>query len=544
MKRSPVAIIGISEYDNLGVGYLSAVLTEGGFKTRMINLRRSNTDILRILKKLDPQLVGFSVIFQYHIDLFKNLIDYLRKKCINCHFTAGGHYASLKPRELFDYIPQLDSIVRFEGEYTLLELVNCLQTGTDWRQIESISYKYNGKIITNSLRPLERDLDKFPFPTRAPLKKFVFEKKIATIIAGRGCIHNCSFCNIRKFYSQSPGLLKRLRRPEMVVKEMKYLVTKKNCSIFFFLDDDFPLRSASDADWVTRFCNELKGNNLVGKIMWKICCRPDEVNIELFEFMKSHGLFQVFLGIEDGTDIGLKRLNKHMTVAETLEGIKTLRELEIEFDFGFMLFQPWTTYTSLNKNLDFLREICTDGYTPVTFLKLMPYYETKIEKELLKEGRLKVTPGIRDYEFKEDSLNQYCDFIISCFKEWLRHPEGVANISKWGRNYYSIYNHYFGIDADAMKLKRNFTKILSDSNLFILNTLKEFSEIFESGRYGKSMTDYLNDYKEQTWLKHKAFRSQIQNNLYKLLDLPLIHFFSKFYPESAKNLGSQFIIRS
>ena len=544
MKRRHIAFISINEYDNLGVGYLSAVLSAAGFETRMIGLDRDNADILKILKKLDPLLVGFSVIFQYHIDLFKDIIVYLRRKGINCHFTAGGHYASLKYQELLEYIPSLDSIVRFEGEYALLELVNCLKTDTDWKQIESISYMDNGKIMTNRLRPLERDLDKFPFPTRAPLKKFVFEKKIATIIAGRGCIHNCSFCNLRAFYSQPPGPIKRLRKPEMVVKEMKYLDTKKNCSIFFFLDDDFPLRSAREPDWVIRFCNELDENNLTGKIMWKICCRPDEVNKELFKMMKNHGLFQVFLGIEDGTDTGLKRLNKHMTIKESLEGIKTLRELEIEFDYGFMLFQPWTTYRSLNENLDFLRQVCSDGYTPVTFLKLMPYYETKVEKELLKEGRLKVTTGIRDYDFKEDSLNQYYDFIINCFKEWLRHPEGVANISKWGRDYYSIYTHYFGKDADAIKLKRNFTKVLSDSNFYILNILKELSVIFKSGQYKSNMSDYLNDFKEKTWLKHQSFRNRIQNNLYKLLDLPLRHFFSKLYPESPINLDSNYIIRS
>ncbi|MCJ7446628.1 MAG: B12-binding domain-containing radical SAM protein [Bacteroidales bacterium] len=544
MKMRPVVLVAINEYDNLGVGYLSTVLSAAGFETRIISLDRNNADILKILRKLDPQLVGFSVIFQYHIDLFKNLIGYLRKKGVNSHFTAGGHYASLKYQELFEYIPFLDSIVRFEGEYTLLELVNCLQTGTDWRKIESISYKDNGKIITNRLRPLEKDLDKFPFPCRAPLKKFVFEKKIATIIAGRGCIHNCSFCNTRKFYNQSPGPVKRLRKPEMVVKEMEYLVTKKKCSIFFFLDDDFPLRSDQEPDWIIRFCNELKGNNLTGKIMWKICCRPDEVNKELFELMKSHGLFQVFLGIEDGTDIGLKRLNKHMTVAKSLEGINTLRKLEIEFDYGFLLFQPWTTYKSLNENLNFLGKICNDGYTPVTFLKLMPYYETKVEEELLKEGRLKITPGIRDYDFQEDSMNQYYDFIINCFKEWLRHPEGVANISKWGRNYYSIYNHYFGKDTDAMKLKRNFTKILSESNSYILDTLRELSVIFKSGEYKRDLHDSLNDLKEKTWLRHQSFKSRIQNNLGKLLDLPLMHFISKIYPESIKNLDSHFIIRS
>ena len=121
--------------------------------------------------------------------------------------------------------------------------------------------------------------------------------------------------------------------------------------------------------------------------------------IRPFEMMKSNGLFLVFIGIEDGTDSGLKRLNKHMSVSRSLAGINTLKKLEIGFDFGFMLFQPSTTFRSLNENLDFLEKICGDGYTPLTFIKLMPFYETRIEKELFAEGRLKSEPGNLDYDF-------------------------------------------------------------------------------------------------------------------------------------------------
>ena len=367
-----VVLIAVSHYDNLGTGYLSSVLSSAGYRTRIINAFRQNYEIFRTIKSLDPLLIGFSVIFQYHIDVFRDIAGYLRGKGINCHFTAGGHYASLKNRELFELIPDLDSIVRFEGEYSLLELIRCLHKGSDWRQVRSISYRDGGEIIENSLRPLEKDLDRFPFPFRSPLKKVVFERKMATIIAGRGCIYNCSFCNIRKFYSQPPGPLKRIRKPEKVVEEMLFLYNKKNCSIFFFLDDDFPVRSADSPDWVIRFCNGLKKNDLSGDIMWKICCRPDEIDRELFEMMKRNGLFRVFLGIEDGTDHGLKRLNKNMKVAESLRGIWILRDLDIDYDYGFMLFQPHTTFRSLKENLGFLGHICENGCTPVTFLKLMP----------------------------------------------------------------------------------------------------------------------------------------------------------------------------
>ena len=184
------------------------------------------------------------------------------------------------------------------------------------------------------------------------------------------------------------------------MRKSSYLYHKKNCSVFLFEDDDFPVRTVNGSDWLEKFCNELKGKNLADKIMWKINCRPDEVDYEKFALMKKQGLYLVFLGIDDGTDSGLKLLNKHMTVAQSLKGINTLKKLEIGFDYGFMLFQPASTFGSVNHNLDFLRQLCSDGTTPVSFLKLRPYCDTRIEMELKKEGRLKGTrlSGLRFFQ--------------------------------------------------------------------------------------------------------------------------------------------------
>ena len=257
MKKHTVVFIAGTDYDNLGIGYMAAVLSDSGIETKVVDFRKRKAEILKIIKRIDHLLVGFSILFLNHIDEFIDLAGYLRKGGIRCHFTAGGHYASLKSEELFELIPWLDSIVRFEGEYTLPELVKCINSGTDWKKVESLAYMENGNIVFNSIRPLEKDLDTFPFPLRSPLKNFAFKKKFATIIAGRGCIYDCSFCNCRKFYCLPHGPVKRNRKPEMVVKEMEYLNKTKNCSVFLFQDDDSPVKSKLQPDWVERFCNEL-----------------------------------------------------------------------------------------------------------------------------------------------------------------------------------------------------------------------------------------------------------------------------------------------
>jgi radical SAM superfamily enzyme YgiQ (UPF0313 family) len=534
MKSRPFVFITLKEYDNLGIGYMISLLKERGYVTKVIDINKNKTTIHRILKNLDPQLVGFSVVYQYYITRFIELVDYLRSKGINCHFTAGGHYASLKYEELFEYIPYLDSIVMFEGENTILELAGCIQNGEDWREIKGITYKDKGKIVKNTPRPFERDLDRFPFPFRSPLRTYAFELKFATIIAARGCVNDCSFCNTKKFYSQAEGFVKRIRRPEMVVKEMKMLNSKYNCSVFLFMDDDFPMKTSHGHEWILKFCNELERAGLKGKILWKINCRPDEVDEDRFKLMKKHGLFLVFLGMEDGTDAGLKRFNKKMTVEKTLKAVNILKKNKIGFNYGFMPFHPYTTYKSLNENLDFLKLICCDGYTPVTFLKMMPYYETRIEKELIKEGRLKVSIGKRDYDFLDNSLNHYYDFITDCFGEWLRATHGLENIANWARNYSLVYLHYLDVTPDGMKLYRKIRRTISESNLYLLDSMKELALIFESDQYKKN-NQLLESYRGNIKIKHNYFKKTITETTAKLLSLveyqQIKAYVEKFVPE-------------
>lgn len=519
MKKTALVFIAMREYDNLGISYMAAILSEAGFETDIIDVSNKKEEILEKLNDLNPLIVGFSVIYQYHIAQFTKLIRFLRQSGIKSHFTAGGHYASLKYEELLNLAPSLDSVVRFEGEYTLRELTICLSNGNDWKNIESLAYVNQGKIIANPLRPLEKDLDRFPLPIRRILPEYAFGKKFATMLGGRGCVHNCSFCNLNEFYRPFPGSVKRTRKPEMVVNEMEYLFREKGCSVFLFQDDDFPVKSSNGSGWIDKFCSELKSRGLSDKIMWKINCRPDEIEEKSFAMMKNNGLFLVFIGIEDGTDAGLKKLNKNMTAERCQTGINTLKKLEIDFDFGFMLFQPDTNFRSLNENLNFLQELCGDGFSPVSYLKMMPYYATRIEKELLAEGRIKGPPGFRDYDFIDDSMNHYFDFITSCFIEWFRQTDGVANISKWARNYIAVCSHYFKLTPALPILSVELNKIISESNLFFIDSMKTLAVIFESGKYKNEKLKELKSYKRNIKLKHENIKKQINRNMSNLLVL-------------------------
>jgi len=493
MRNRSVVFIAFEERENLGIGYLASVLAEAGFKIYILDFRKDLAEILKDLQSLDPLIVGFSVIFEYHIFEFRDLINSLREKHVNCHFTAGGLFGSLKPDELFQLIPTLDSIVRFEGENTMLSLANYLGSGKDWRSISGLSYKQDESVIHNPFRSLEPDLDHFPLPIRPDPKKYALETTYATLLAGRGCVHDCTFCNIRDFYGQPPGPQKRVRDPLKVVEEIEYLYLKKGVEVFLFEDDDFPVIYKGRTEWVKSFCVALDNRNLTGKIMWKINCRPDEIDPYAFDLMQQHGLFRVYLGIDDGTDLGLSSINKKMKVSDHLKGIQILKALGIEIDYGFMLFQPDTSYSSLNENLEFLELICKDGYMPAAFMKMMPFMGTRIECELREQGRLKGKPGFFDYDFLEKSLDDFYAYTMEGFDSWINLNNGYSNAAKWAANFLSVYAFFNRKHAGIQKLEQDLRTNVSTANSFLISTMKELSGVFQSGQYLYEKDPVLSD---------------------------------------------------
>jgi len=503
MVHKSVVFVAFQERENLGIGYMHAVLSRAGYDVHVIDIRKERTEVLKELKELDPLLVGFSVIFENYIYDFQELIGYLRTEGITCHFTAGGHFASLRPAELLEIAPELDSMVRFEGEHTILDLVNHLHRGRDWHRVTGIAYRHNGSMVNNPLRALEPDLDLFPYPLRPELKTYALGKKFTTLLAGRGCIYHCAFCDIREFYGQPPGTVKRIRNPERVVEEMAYLYENHECRVFLFQDDDFPLRVNRTARWVDDFCRSIEDRKLKGEILWKINCRPDEVDRALFELMKDHGLFKVYLGIEDGTDSGLRKMNKQLKRSHHLEGVRILKDLGISIDYGFMLFQPSSTYRSINENLDFLEQICGDGYMPVFFLKMMPYLATRIEKDLREQGRLKGRPGFLDYDFLDPTLNDFYAFIGEHFHTWFHDPGGLNNYFKWVVTYIQVYDFFYGKAPWMLERFDQITQLTAEANRFIIQTMRDLSVLYSSGSNHKKDRQLMEEIKNSIEQKHK-----------------------------------------
>ena len=496
--RGKVSFIAYQDQENLGIGYLTSMLLAKGFDVEIIDFRLPKEEILRQLKKADPLIVGFSLIFQYYVEKLRKLVQYLREHSVACHFTVGGHYPSLRYYEVLNIIPDLDSVVRFEGENTICELAEGLIAGKDWRKIKGMAYRLHDKPVSNELRPLIKDLDTLPFPFREKGKEYkCMDKVYHTILASRGCVRNCSFCSIRKFYGTPRGQIRRTRSPYNVSKEMQKLYTEYKTRIFLFQDDDFFLPGRLGEKWVLDFIAALEAEGLANKILWKINCRPDEVNLDLFSKLKKVGLYLTYLGIETGNQTGLKVLNKKLSLDDSVTSVRVLNQLGISYEFGFMLFDPSSTFQSIKDNLTFLRKICGDGSAPVVFCKMIPYAETDIERQLKEENRLKGSVENPDYDFLDPKVDRLCTFLHHAFYNWMFTSEGMLAKLRWHRFEVVVLKKFYPQVKNISEYEEFLRGIIASSNQLFLNIAEESASIYEdyksSSEYQlSSLTELLN----------------------------------------------------
>jgi radical SAM superfamily enzyme YgiQ (UPF0313 family) len=422
-------LVGFQDQDNLGIRYLTAAVRHHGHVCDVVTYADDPAPLCARVAREEPDLVGFSLIFQYMAPAFARVIAALRGSGYAGHVTIGGHYPSFDPAQVLDRMPGLDSVVRFEGEVTLVELLARLEACHDWRDLEGLACRgIDGAVRVNPHRDSLDDLDALPPPAREDVDYERQPRPTASMLGSRGCPWNCSFCSIRPFYEAQGGALRRLRAPAAVVEEMRALHHERGVAIFLFQDDDFLAIGQRGREWALAVARAVAGSDLRGRIGLKISCRSDEVREDVLrELRDAGGLTHVYLGVESGDADGLRHLNKQLDPETHLRAGEILRRLDLSFDFGFMLLEPYSRIAEVRRNVEFLARFVGDGWSVATFCRTLPYAGTPLKDRLEREGRLLGTPFDPDYRFLDPRLDHFYDWMLRTFRRRNFTNEGLSH---------------------------------------------------------------------------------------------------------------------
>lgn len=260
----------------------------------------------------------------------------------------------------------------------MLELVKALENGSDLKEVKGIATK---DFVTPS-REIIEDLDTIPFPARhlLPMDEYkILNIKLptGTMISGRGCPYQCSFCSSAAMH----GKKLRMRSAENVVDEMEHLIHDHNAEMIAFMDDTFTLNKKRVLD----ICDEMKERDL--DVYWGCTTRVDTLSKSLMEKMRDAGCITMFMGVESADQQMLDSVKKRTTINKVKSAFDLARRYDIRTIASVVLGMPGDSRENILKTINFVKSL-NPNYA--IFSLATPYPGTLFYKEAVSENLIKV----------------------------------------------------------------------------------------------------------------------------------------------------------
>ena len=345
----------------LGLEHIARVLEPYAERIDVIDLRKEK-GVTKDFLRADTDLVCFSVNWDRDAEFWPQEILSLPPEICT---IVGGRYVTEDPVRHLSDLPNVDMIVRGDGEEAMTEFCQ----GAPLGDIEGLSFRKNGELCHNPSRqfgPIQDDV----YPSRR-LRRYVYELEVEeiglglpidTVSSSRGCPFNCKFCS----FTRNPWGGKRnwtARTPESVVAE----IAEIDAPIIPFVDDLF----THDMARVERFCDLIMARGLRKKFIinarLEIARHP-----HILRKMERAGFVMLLLGIESAHDKTLKSMGKGFNTAQIRKYFDVLRDRPMLLHGYFILGNIGEAAKEMRQMVPFAHELGVDTLA-LTMLRNAPY---------------------------------------------------------------------------------------------------------------------------------------------------------------------------
>ncbi|MBT8366636.1 MAG: B12-binding domain-containing radical SAM protein [Deltaproteobacteria bacterium] len=367
----------------LGLEFIAKAIAPYSKALDVIDLRYESKRTLDFFRP-DTDMVCFSVNWQRRVKFVREEIMSVPPDVFT---VIGGRHATEDPEGWLTSCPNLDAVVRGDGE----EVMEDLCKGVPFENIDGLSFRNGGGVIHNPVRKLG-PLKDFVYPNRK-LRRYTYEIELQNISTGvemdmfsasRGCPFNCTFCS----FNFNPWGEKRNwsgRSPESIVQELSEI----KAPIVGFSDETF----THNAERVAHICDLILERGIRKKYVinarLEIARRPDVIRK-----MERAGFAMLLLGIESAHDKTLRSMRKGFDTAKIREYFEVLRESSMLLHGYFIVGNIGESFAEMEQILPFARELGLDTVN-LTLLRNSPY--SGLDEILAQNPDYHVTPTGKVY---------------------------------------------------------------------------------------------------------------------------------------------------
>lgn len=320
------------------------------FDLELFFATKSDFDIESMIASLNFDVYGITATtFTRHeaIAVLKLIRKYHPTKII----IVGGVHFMYCDVDTLTKIPEVDIVVRGEGEKIIVDLLDALQMSVSLENVNGITYRDTmGNVKINDDSEIFEDIDNIDIynlmlPNDYPeyLMGCADEIPAVSIMTSRGCPFKCIFCS-------KAGMKYRHRSTHSVIKELNYYVQECGITAFNFLDLTFTANPQRSKD----LCQAIIDEGL--KIQWW-CETRANVPLELISLMKQAGCRYIVVGVETGASSVLERIQKGITLDQVERLFSFTKECGIKTSAYFMCSHVGETFDDALETVSFIDKL-------------------------------------------------------------------------------------------------------------------------------------------------------------------------------------------
>jgi anaerobic magnesium-protoporphyrin IX monomethyl ester cyclase len=312
-------------------------------------------EVLRdAIQACNPSAIGISVTFTYLYVKGLAIARLVREIAPDIPIVFGGPHTTYWDTGCLEEAPEVDVIVRGEGEWTALELFRALTKGRDLHGVLGITWRDEGGVIhKNAKRPLG-DVRELP-PIDFKLLPHEFCKTMEiTGLTSRGCKFKCAFCHEFRYW----GTVVRDYEPQRIVDELERISIDYG-NTMRGIDDS--MLSMLDPRYF-ELCGLLEKSPHMSD-RFNFLTRIDTISPEGLKAMKKAGISSMSVGLESGSKTVLKRMNKGFELETALESLAMVRDQKVGLASFFIIGHPGDNPVESEVTLEYVDRLFREELT-------------------------------------------------------------------------------------------------------------------------------------------------------------------------------------
>lgn len=393
--------LGLSFGEPLGLAYIAAVIERDtkhhveiidsvglshdfDKKNGTMRMGLPAREVLEMVNERDPDIIGVSLITSLYAQEILDFLKEIKRIKPGVPLMIGGAHATLEWKRCINE-PFVDIIVMGEGENTVVELLESIETRSALESVKGIVFKDKNGIPVKTEERDPADIESLPFPARhlLPMQNYLKHRPryyymrhpVASIITSRACPFNCIFCSTALLW----GKKFRGNSPKKTVDEIEYLRNEYGVREFLINDDSF----AANRSRVVGICDEIINRGL--DIRYQI---PPGINLHLLDEellikFKRSGLYILNPQVETGNPETIKYIRKPINLTNGIEIIDKANQIGFWTRTNIILGFPNETRENIETTIRFVEKLCVDT---INIVLPIAYAHTDLGKDYIKYG--------------------------------------------------------------------------------------------------------------------------------------------------------------